>query len=94
MSFRNRRVKRLRALPVVEVIWTDAHGGTESWVDNEVVKEIHAPATVRSTGILFRQNRKGVTVAQSCNLEDDKWDHTLFIPFGNIVTIRTLRRPK
>ena len=78
-----------RQPPMVEVIWLDAHGGSNDW--RPVRKKDHAAVEVRSVGMLIMESEDGVTLAQSYNAEADHVDHTLYIPAGNIDSLRKLR---
>ena len=64
----------------VYIEWIDSARADESWTDDEI--EL---ARIKSAGILVKETRKSITLAQS---RDDnvpsKWDCLLIVPKGAI----------
>ena len=70
----------------IEVIWRDAHGGDLGWVDPSNLS--HTAAKVRTVGMLYRKNRKGVTVV--LNRAGTDTAAYIFIPAVCITSIKEL----
>tara|TARA_R100000656_G_scaffold70449_2_gene52944 strand:- start:593 stop:820 length:228 start_codon:yes stop_codon:yes gene_type:complete len=70
----------------IYIEWIDSAGTDEAWTDEEI--EL---ARIKSAGILVKETRKSITLAQS---RDDnipaKWDNLLIVPRGAITKRETL----
>jgi hypothetical protein len=72
----------------VMVAWRDAHGISDGWGKFEAKKD-HKPKLVVSIGWVLKDNKVGVSLAQS--LDSDKHDdNTIFIPRCNIESVEDL----
>jgi hypothetical protein len=75
---------------VVTVVWLDAHPGNNtdsgSWGDWSAKKD-HRGRKILSVGIVLKDTKAGITLAQSKDRHARKYDHTLFIPAGCIVEV-------
>lgn len=78
--------------PVVCVTWTDAHGNALAVYESHEVP--HAPALVKTYGVLLRDDAIGITLANEV-FEAGSFRGVTFIPRGMIVPpVETLTRPK
>ena len=72
------------------VVWGDAHPGNSeghgSWADWSSKKD-HKPRTILSVGIVLKNTKAGITLAQTKDRYARKYDHTIFIPSGCIEEI-------
>lgn len=70
------------------VTWNDAHGGeaSDGWHQWQPKKH-HRPRKILSVGIVLREDKLGITLAQNKDRSAGVIDHTIFIPTGCIVEI-------
>ena len=79
-----------RKQSICVVVWHDAHPGNQtdasSWAEWSAKKD-HKPRTILSVGIVLKDTKAGMTLAQTKDRHARRYDHTLFIPAGCIVEV-------
>ena len=79
-----------RKQSVCTVVWNDAHPGNgvghDSWAEWTAKKD-HKPRRILSVGIVLKNDKKGITLAQTKDRHSRRYDHTIFIPAGTIVEV-------
>lgn len=78
------------SLPFVEVQWIDAVGSGDRWDTPENVDSI-VPSKSFAVGYLWQESRTHITLIMMLN-DVGTVGHSLVIPKGMVVTIRTLVR--
>lgn len=76
---------------VVCVAWNDAHGNTFTTYEAHEIP--HAPAVVRTYGLLLREDETGVSIANEV-FETGGYRGVTFIPKGMIKSIEDVKRPR
>lgn len=76
---------------VVCVTWTDAHGNAMSIYEAHEIP--HAPALVRTYGVLLRDDETGVTIANEV-FEAGSFRGVTFIPRGMVQEMRDVGRKR
>jgi hypothetical protein len=89
----------LSTLPLVCVIWDDAHGRTAGeYTQVEILRDLHHPAAIYTFGLLVADDETGVTVAQEITNPDEDGDSTYrglgFVPRGMVKEVINLGIPK
>lgn len=72
---------------VVLVAWRDAVGLSDGWGQFE--SKDHKPRLVVSVGLVLREDKTGVSLAQSLDSKGHD-DHAIFIPRCNIESVEEL----
>jgi len=92
--------KALSRFPLACVIWDDAHGkAVGEYSLDEISKEVHGPAHVKTFGLLIRSDEKGVTLCQDETADMGQVEYThlrgvSFIPRAMVVDEVLLGIPK
>jgi len=86
----------MKKLPLVEVVWNDAHSDAEKTELASEVGDFHNPAVITSCGYLVRRNKIGLTIAGCYDQfhgeeEREGYERVMFIPAGMVVKVRRLR---
>lgn len=76
---------------VVCVTWNDAHGNAFSVYESHEIP--HAPAVVRTYGVLLREDEAGVTIANEV-FEAGSFRGVTFIPRGMIKSLEDVHAPR
>jgi hypothetical protein len=90
----------LANLPLVCVLWLDAHDGKAGeYTKTEILQDYHKPAIIRTFGLLLIDNEEGVTLVKEITSEDDEEGETTyrgrgFIPRGMVKELVNLGVPK
>lgn len=90
----------LADLPLVCVLWLDAHDGKEGeYTKAEILKDYHEPAVIRTFGLLLIDDEKGITLVKEITTEEDEEGETTyrgrgFIPRGMVKELISLGIPK
>ena len=91
--------RELATLPMVCVVWDDAHGqaGGE-YTAEDIVRDYHQPVVCRSFGLLIHDDAKGVTIASEITNPEADDEPTYrglgFIPRGMLKELIVLGVPK
>jgi len=72
---------------IVKVTWGDAHAISDGWGKFE--GKDHHPRKVVTVGFVLRDDKVGLSVAQSVDTENHD-DHCLFIPRCNVQNVEDL----
>jgi hypothetical protein len=91
--------KYLASLPLVCVIWDDAHGrAAGEYTQGEILRDLHHPAVIYTFGLLVADDDKGVTVVQELTNPLDDADDTYrglgFVPRAMVKEVINLGIPK
>ena len=76
-----RLLRKASALDVVIIHWTDATGGSDTWI--EASEQALDVAHVTSVGFLAKRSDEGVSIIQSFN-DIGSIDHYLTVPWGMV----------
>jgi hypothetical protein len=71
----------------IMVVWLDAHGGDDGWMEHNELE--HKPVSVTTVGMLFKRDDKGITVV--LNRTDQNIGGYMFVPEVNIVSVTELK---
>lgn len=77
--------KALKSYPILRVDWKDHWSGNNQWQEPHVVK--HRPAQCVSVGVLVKEDKEGLTLAQNMTSNEVVAD-TVYI-LKNCITHRT-----
>jgi hypothetical protein len=91
----------LAGLPLCCVVWDDAHGraGGE-YTAEEIARDLHQPAVIKTFGLLLQDDERGVTVVQEVTSGDEDtvtYRGVGFVPRGmvrEVVHLGVPRRPR
>lgn len=72
----------------VEVKWQDAHGDDRGW--EVLAEDQHRPCPIRTVGMLYNENKQGVTIVLSRMSHTDLISAFIFIPTPRIISLRAL----
>jgi hypothetical protein len=90
--------RALATLPLVCCVWDDAHGQTAGeYTVEEIIRDHHDPAVIRTFGLLVHDDERGVTVAQEITSDGDggpTYRGLGFIPRGMLKELIMLGVPK
>ena len=73
--------------PIVEIVWDDAAGHDDMWLDKVVTK----PELIISVGFLLLKSKDYIVIAQDLD-EDGKHNGRSQIPRGMVRKIKVLRK--
>lgn len=80
-------------LPLVAVVWNDAHASSAELIDQASIVESHKPKEVITLGWLMREDEAGVSVCAEYVAELGYRGHT-FVPRSLVKQIIILKKPK
>lgn len=88
----------LALLPLCCVVWDDAHGRVAGeFTVEEVHRELHHPAVIKTFGLLLLDDDRGVTVVQEITSgaeEPVTYRNVGFVPRGMVREVILLGQPK
>lgn len=90
--------RELTLLPMVCVIWLDAHGRSDGeFTAEEIARDFHDPAPIKTFGLLVNDDDRGLTVASeitSGENDEPTYRGLGFIPRGMVQDVIQLGIPK
>jgi hypothetical protein len=91
--------RELANLPLVCVIWDDAHGrAAGEYTQGEILRDLHHPAAIHTFGLLVADDATGVTVVQELtnplDTDDDTYRGLGFVPRAMVKEVVNLGIPK
>jgi hypothetical protein len=90
--------RELATLPLVCCIWLDAHGRADGeFTADEIARDHHDPAPIKTFGLLVHEDERGVTIAQEITSEDGdegRYRGLGFIPRGMLQELIPLGIPR
>jgi hypothetical protein len=90
--------RELATLPLVCVVWLDAHGRTDGeFTAEDIARDHHDPAPIKTFGLLVHDDERGVSIAQEITSEGNApttYRGLGFIPRGMVQEVIYLGVPK
>jgi hypothetical protein len=90
--------RELATLPLVCVVWLDAHGRTDGeFTAEDIARDHHDPAPIKTFGLLVHVDERGVSIAQEITSEGTApatYRGLGFIPRGMVQEIIHLGVPR
>lgn len=82
--------QRIKRWTPVLVEWLDAHDGGDGWVTHAESEHQHASNRITTCGLLWRNNRVGITVVHNRDRDAKRIGGSTFIPASGIVRVTVL----